>query len=59
MGAARVVLLLLKTCPSADSSSSSEGTTTTLLPLSRGAGSSVVAAKASGMAAMGDGECEG
>ena len=54
-----MVLLLLKTCPSADSSSSSEGTTTTLLPLSRGAGSSVVAAKASGMAAMGDGECEG
>ena len=35
-GAAWVVLLLLKTCPSADSSSSSEGTTTTLLPLSRG-----------------------
>ena len=37
-GAARVVLLLLKACPSADSSSSSEGTTTTLFPLSRGAG---------------------
>ena len=58
-GAARVVLLLLKTCPSADSSSSSDGTTTTPLPLSRGAGSVVVATKASGMAAMGGGECEG
>ena len=58
-GATWVVLLLLKTCPSADSSSYSEGTTTTLLPLPRGAGSTAVSAKARGMAAMGGGELGG
>ena len=58
-GTAWVVLLLLKTCPSADSSSPSEGTTTTPLPLSRGAGTTVVSAKARGMAAIGGGEFGG
>ena len=58
-GAARDVLLLLKTCPSAESPSSSEGTTTTLLPLSRGAGSIGVSASARGMVAMGGAEFGG
>jgi len=58
-GTARVVLLLLKTCPSADSYSSSKGTTTTPLPLSRGAGAAIVLAKARGMAAIGGGQFGG
>ena len=55
-GAAQVVILLLKICPSANSSSFSEGTTTTLLPLSRGFGVAVDSASARGMTAMGGGE---
>ena len=51
-----VVLLLLKTCPSAESPSSSEGNTTTPLPLSRGAGVVAVSTKARGTAAIGGGE---
>ena len=51
-----VVLLLLKTGPSAESSSSSEGTITTPLPLTRGAGEGEVLIAAKGIAAIGSGE---